>query len=658
MAWSKEIGKVSKQNADYAKSQGDYAKQQADNVKAKGDYAQQVADENKTRFLPAVETVALRNSTYPNPQHGDTVRVTSEAATYRYVSPTGWVLTDRYNATAIDEVTQQLADMVQVNVKDYGAKGDGITNDTKAFQDAAAALNASDGGKLIIPKGVYIVGKQTFAGATGKGYSYTGENILRIDGCDNPVIIDGGGSILKADPTLKFGSFNPITGEIHNPTMPFLNGDYRADAYPAMIGIFNCKQVVIRDIELDGNLENIIIGGEWGDQGRQCKAYGLTTKNIDNLVIEGVKSHHHALDGMLIAYDGLTDNSESKPTTLINVECQYNARQGLTWDSGNNLTVINSKFNYQGKSRIATSPSAGVDIETGGANICRNGLFIGCEFNHNVTHGLISDSGDSKDVKFSKCTFWGTSGFAIYPNKPNFIFEDCKIFGTINGIYNATNYQDATKFIRCHIEDKMHDVYGAVTSGSYLITCSAYATFKDCNIIANYKKSLYVSGTGQIFEDTRITHNFSISDGAFQALLSNARLKNVRFSENLTDGFKYYISVGTPIVENVSVDGPNVLWGAVSPNGASGKIMGGRTDYTNHNDLIDFTFRAIGLADYKQSRSALAAKLLFCAGAAPTTGTWDQGDRVFNSKPAVGQPKSWVCTVSGTPGTWVSEGNL
>ena len=46
------------------------------------------------------------------------------------------------------------------------------------------------------------------------------------------------------------------------------------------------------------------------------------------------------------------------------------------------------------------------------------------------------------------------------------------------------------------------------------------------------------------------------------------------------------------------------------------------------------------------------------AAVAPTTGTWYQGDRVINSSPAVGNPKAWTCTVSGTPGTWVSEGNL
>jgi hypothetical protein len=44
--------------------------------------------------------------------------------------------------------------------------------------------------------------------------------------------------------------------------------------------------------------------------------------------------------------------------------------------------------------------------------------------------------------------------------------------------------------------------------------------------------------------------------------------------------------------------------------------------------------------------------------AAPTTGTWRVTDIVMNSAPTIGQPKGWVCTVAGTPGTWVSIGNL
>lgn len=101
MGWSQNHGRSAKVNADYAKQQGEYAQTEANNVK-------QFVEDNKTRWLPAVTTVAVRNSTYPNPENGDTVRVTSEAKTYRYVSTTGWVVTDIYDATAIDQVTTQL----------------------------------------------------------------------------------------------------------------------------------------------------------------------------------------------------------------------------------------------------------------------------------------------------------------------------------------------------------------------------------------------------------------------------------------------------------------------------------------------------------------------------------------------------------------------
>jgi hypothetical protein len=45
--------------------------------------------------------------------------------------------------------------------------------------------------------------------------------------------------------------------------------------------------------------------------------------------------------------------------------------------------------------------------------------------------------------------------------------------------------------------------------------------------------------------------------------------------------------------------------------------------------------------------------------AAPSgSASFAAGERSYNITPAVGQPKAWVCTVAGTPGTWVSEGNL
>lgn len=51
--------------------------------------------------------------------------------------------------------------------------------------------------------------------------------------------------------------------------------------------------------------------------------------------------------------------------------------------------------------------------------------------------------------------------------------------------------------------------------------------------------------------------------------------------------------------------------------------------------------------------------------AAPTTGTWNRGDKVRNSAPAeLGAASSkyvidgWICVTAGTPGTWVQQRTL
>jgi hypothetical protein len=51
-------------------------------------------------------------------------------------------------------------------------------------------------------------------------------------------------------------------------------------------------------------------------------------------------------------------------------------------------------------------------------------------------------------------------------------------------------------------------------------------------------------------------------------------------------------------------------------------------------------------------------RIITSNGAAPSSGTWGVGTVCFNATPVVGQPKAWSCTVAGTPGTWVSWGNL
>lgn len=56
---------------------------------------------------------------------------------------------------SLTKVTYSMIDGATVNVLDYGAKGDGATNDTPAFQAALTAL--ANGGILYVPKGRYKI---------------------------------------------------------------------------------------------------------------------------------------------------------------------------------------------------------------------------------------------------------------------------------------------------------------------------------------------------------------------------------------------------------------------------------------------------------------------------------------------------------------------
>lgn len=106
------------------------------------------------------------------------------------------VLGDRLNAT-----DAQLADTTKKigfirNVKEFGAKGDGSTDDTAAFQMAINSLG-SQGGCLYVPRGYYIITDTLVINRPieliGEGYSWSdGTTILsiRMDGkpIDSPGI--------------------------------------------------------------------------------------------------------------------------------------------------------------------------------------------------------------------------------------------------------------------------------------------------------------------------------------------------------------------------------------------------------------------------------------------------------------------------------------
>jgi hypothetical protein len=73
---------------------------------------------------------------------------------------------------ALTKVTYSMIEGQYVNVLDFGATGDGVTNDTTAIQAAATAL--TQGQSLYFPAGQYVIGQIIFNGKSNIGVSAYG----------------------------------------------------------------------------------------------------------------------------------------------------------------------------------------------------------------------------------------------------------------------------------------------------------------------------------------------------------------------------------------------------------------------------------------------------------------------------------------------------
>ena len=71
----------------------------------------------------------------------------------------------------------------QVNVKTYGAVGDGVTDDTAAFNAALDSLADAGGGVCLVPRGTYIISASGITSHVKSGVHLVGEgraSILKI----------------------------------------------------------------------------------------------------------------------------------------------------------------------------------------------------------------------------------------------------------------------------------------------------------------------------------------------------------------------------------------------------------------------------------------------------------------------------------------------
>jgi len=337
----------------------------------------------------------------------------------------------------------------KVTPEKFGAVGDGVTNDTAAFVQMCEFVNRVGGGTIVLSPKTYLVGSQTQD--PNSSWAFIPGKIMEFDGCTKELTILGNGARLKAADGLRFGTFDRTTGQPTNHQMPYAQGGEIASPYQALILIQNCTgNVYVEDVELDGNLAGLLIGGQFGDTGWQLPGDGLRLmNNLGNERVARVYSHHHARDGIYI------DGPATRPTssTLQDITSEYNARQGCSIVGGCNYSFVNSRFNHTGRGRIGSAPGAGVDLESE-VNPVRNVSFSGCEFSNNMGVGLLADSGDTEGGTFKSCRFIGTDNWSAWPYKPRFTFADCTFVGAlVHPFWDQDDPTRANQFTNCSFLD-------------------------------------------------------------------------------------------------------------------------------------------------------------------------------------------------------------
>jgi hypothetical protein len=332
--------------------------------------------------------------------------------------------------------------------EDFGARGDGKTNDTRAFAALSAEVNRRGGGTIALRAGrTYVVGSQSRG---GDKFGWNPDPILALEGLGAPLTILGNGARLRCQPGLRFGSFDAGSGARADHPMPNRNRSDLASPYRAMISVKNCRSSVeIRDIELDGNSAALSMGGRFGDKGWQVPASGLLlNNNSGSEVIEGVYSHHHALDGATF----IGDPGRSTRSRVTKLVTRYNGRQGLSITGGRGFDFADCEFSHTGRAAVRSAPTAGVDIEAEGRPI-RDLSFTRCKFLDNAGAGLTVPVGNSEDVRFTECLFVGTTNWSAWPNKPHLVFTGCTFVGAMVHAYGDSDPARATRFTSCRFTD-------------------------------------------------------------------------------------------------------------------------------------------------------------------------------------------------------------
>ena len=220
-----------------------------------------------------------------------------------------------------------------VSVRDKGALGNGVHDDTAAFQAAINAL-PSTGGTVVVPPGTYMINALTSVRLRSK---------MR----------------LKLDPLAQVKA-------IAN----------SSDRY-IMFKLWNLNNVEITGGQIIGErVAHVGTTGQWG--------YGVAIQGSSKVFVHDISISNCWGDGVFIGTSTSSGATvKASDVTLNHVVSTNNRRQGLSITPAQRVYVVNSTFTGQN----GTAPQAGIDIEPGklGATYLR---IENSNLSNNVGNGL------------------------------------------------------------------------------------------------------------------------------------------------------------------------------------------------------------------------------------------------------------------------------